>query len=156
MEIYELLSLSRVGSTSKLPPDWLHKSEQQPIRSQLSKLTQLLTTTIQLISFHTAGRPAEDLPGLRGGDDGGVLRHGRTRRLPPPHPRLLRRLPPARGRDRHLLSRHFLPPQPGMDIRPSKPFINIEWNNYQLLKKTLVYFLSYSTYDPRAQYFVNL
>ena len=42
MEIYELYSLSRVVSTSKLTPDWLRKSE-QPIRSQGSKLTQLLT-----------------------------------------------------------------------------------------------------------------
>ena len=40
MKIYELQSLSRDGSTSKLAPDWLHKSE---IRSQDSKLTQLLT-----------------------------------------------------------------------------------------------------------------
>ena len=31
-------------STSKLAPDWLHKSE-QPIRSQVSKLTQLWTMT---------------------------------------------------------------------------------------------------------------
>ena len=37
-------SLSRVVSTSKLAPDWLHKSEQL-IRSQVSKLTQLLTMT---------------------------------------------------------------------------------------------------------------
>ena len=44
MEIYELQSLSTVGSTRKLAPDWLHKSE-QPIRSQVSKLTQLLTLT---------------------------------------------------------------------------------------------------------------
>ena len=36
--------LSRVGSTSKLAPDWLHKSEQL-IRSQDSKLTKLLTLT---------------------------------------------------------------------------------------------------------------
>ena len=36
--------MSRVGSTSKLAPDWLHKSE-QPIRSLVSKLTQLLTMT---------------------------------------------------------------------------------------------------------------
>ena len=42
MEIYQLWSLSRVVSTSKLAPDWLHKSE-QPIRSQVSKMTQLLT-----------------------------------------------------------------------------------------------------------------
>ena len=34
--------MSRVVSTNKLAPDWLHKSE-QPIRSQESKLTQLLT-----------------------------------------------------------------------------------------------------------------
>ena len=32
----------RAVSTSKLAPDWLHKSE-QPIRSQVSKLTLLLT-----------------------------------------------------------------------------------------------------------------
>ena len=44
MEIYELQSLSRVGSTSMMAPDWLHKSE-QPIRSQVRKLTQLLTMT---------------------------------------------------------------------------------------------------------------
>ena len=44
METYELQSLSRVVSTSKLAPDWLLKSE-QPIRSQDSKLTQLLTMT---------------------------------------------------------------------------------------------------------------
>ena len=44
MEIYELYSLSTAVSTSKLAPDWLHKSE-QPIRSQVSKLTQLLTMT---------------------------------------------------------------------------------------------------------------
>ena len=44
MEIYELKSSSRVGSPSKLAPNWLHKSE-QPIRSQVSKLTQLLTLT---------------------------------------------------------------------------------------------------------------
>ena len=50
MEIYELFSLSRVGPTSKLAPDWLHKSE-QPIRSQVSKLTQLLTC-LQLINSH--------------------------------------------------------------------------------------------------------
>ena len=31
-------------STSKLAPDWLHKSE-QPISSQISKLTQFLTMT---------------------------------------------------------------------------------------------------------------
>ena len=42
MEIYGLRSLSRVVSTSNLAPDWLHKSG-QPIRSQVSKLTQLLT-----------------------------------------------------------------------------------------------------------------
>ena len=28
-----------------LAPDWLHKSEQQPIRSEVSKLIQLLTVT---------------------------------------------------------------------------------------------------------------
>ena len=44
MEIYECQSLSRVVSTSKLAPDWLHESE-QPIRSQVSNLTQLLTMT---------------------------------------------------------------------------------------------------------------
>ena len=44
MEIYQLQSLSRVVSTRKLTPDWLHESE-QPIRSQDSKLTQLLTMT---------------------------------------------------------------------------------------------------------------
>ena len=44
METYEFQSLSRVGSTSKLAPVWLHKSE-QPIRSQISSLTQLLTMT---------------------------------------------------------------------------------------------------------------
>ena len=37
-------SLSIVVSTSKLAPDWLHKSE-QPIRSQVSKLTYFFTTT---------------------------------------------------------------------------------------------------------------
>ena len=44
MEIYESWSLSRVVSTSKLAPDWLPKSE-QPIRSQVSKLSKLLTMT---------------------------------------------------------------------------------------------------------------
>ena len=44
MGIYELYSLSRVVSTSKPGPDWLNKSE-QPIRSQVNKLTQLLTMT---------------------------------------------------------------------------------------------------------------
>ena len=44
MEIYELQSLLRVVSTSELAPDWLQKSE-QPIRIQVSKLTQLLTMT---------------------------------------------------------------------------------------------------------------
>ena len=33
-----------IGSTSQLASDWLHNSE-QPIRSQASKLTQLLTMT---------------------------------------------------------------------------------------------------------------
>ena len=42
MEIYELKSLSKVVSTSQLASDWLHKSE-KPIRSQVSKLTQLLS-----------------------------------------------------------------------------------------------------------------
>ena len=51
---------SRVVSTIKLAPDWLHMSEQpirshvskltQPIRSQVSKLTQLLTMTTTLKS----------------------------------------------------------------------------------------------------------
>ena len=36
--------MSRVVSTSKMAPNWLHKSE-QPFRSQVSKLTQLLTMT---------------------------------------------------------------------------------------------------------------
>ena len=36
--------MSRVVSTSKLAPAWLHKSE-QPITSRASKLTQLLTMT---------------------------------------------------------------------------------------------------------------
>ena len=44
MKIYELWSMSRVGSTSMLASDWLHKSE-QPIETQDSKLTQLLTMT---------------------------------------------------------------------------------------------------------------
>ena len=44
VETYEFKSWSRVVSTSKLAPDWLPKSE-QPIKSQLSKLTQLLTMT---------------------------------------------------------------------------------------------------------------
>ena len=44
MEIYELLSLSTVGSTSKLASDWLHKSEQS-LRGQVSTLIHLLTMT---------------------------------------------------------------------------------------------------------------
>ena len=36
--------MSRAVSKSRLAPDWLHKSE-QPVRSQVSKLTQLLTMT---------------------------------------------------------------------------------------------------------------
>ena len=43
-ETFELQSLSRGVSTRKLAPDWLHRSE-QPIRSQVTKLTQLLTVT---------------------------------------------------------------------------------------------------------------
>ena len=50
MEIYEFKSLSRVVSTGKLAPNWLHRSE-QPIRSQVSKLTERLTW-LQLKSFH--------------------------------------------------------------------------------------------------------
>ena len=42
MEIYGLKSKSIAVSTSKLAFDWLHKSE-QPIRSQVSELTRLLT-----------------------------------------------------------------------------------------------------------------
>ena len=43
--------MSRVRSTNKLALDWLYKSE-QPIRSQVSKLTQLLTlTTTQKFSL---------------------------------------------------------------------------------------------------------
>ena len=41
---------SRLVSTSKLAPNWLQKSE-QPIRRQVSKLTQPLTW-LQLIKFH--------------------------------------------------------------------------------------------------------
>ena len=41
-KIHEFQSLSRIVSTSKLAFDWLHKSK-QPIRSQVIKLTQLLT-----------------------------------------------------------------------------------------------------------------
>ena len=55
-EIYELQSLSRVGSTSKLAPDWLHRHE-QPIRGQVSKLTQLLTIT-QTHKFTLQGTPS--------------------------------------------------------------------------------------------------
>ena len=46
METNELWSSSRVVLTSKVAPDWLHKSE-QPIRSQVRKLTQTfdMTTT---------------------------------------------------------------------------------------------------------------
>ena len=40
----------RVVSTSKLAPDWLHNCK-QPIRSQDSQLTQLVTW-LQLINFH--------------------------------------------------------------------------------------------------------
>ena len=36
--------MSRVVSTSKLASDWLHKRE-QPIRGQVSKLTQFLRMT---------------------------------------------------------------------------------------------------------------
>ena len=57
-EIYELQSLSRVVSTIKLAPDWLHKSE-QPIRSQANMLTQLLTTT-QKFPLQMAGIKAGD------------------------------------------------------------------------------------------------
>ena len=61
MEIYELKSLSRVGSTSMLAPDWLQKSE-QPIRSQVSKLSQLLTmsTTIKFPLQHYRSRSSLD------------------------------------------------------------------------------------------------
>ena len=55
MEIYELQSLSRDGSTSKLAPDWLHTSK-QPIRIQDRKLTQLLTW-LQVINFHSSRPP---------------------------------------------------------------------------------------------------
>ena len=41
MEIYELKSLSRVVSTSKLAPDWLHNSE-KPMKRQVRKLTPTL------------------------------------------------------------------------------------------------------------------
>ena len=51
MELYEFKSLSRVVSTSKLAPDLLTQEYKQPIRSQVSKLTKLLTQ-LQLTSFN--------------------------------------------------------------------------------------------------------
>ena len=55
--------MSRVVSTSKLASDWLHKSEQQ-IRSQVNKLTQLLTmTTTQKFPLQVR-QAAEDIYNL--------------------------------------------------------------------------------------------